>query len=295
MKRLYYLTVLPCLIGIMGCSGKSSFVPESNQVVVQGYLYAGKPVRDIRLTSTLGLGSLDTDAPPINDAVVRLIKNGDCYQLRPPYRFSDGYYSFSNRIISPGDCPGGECPGDELTVEEGDFFILEVLHYDKVATAETVVPPPPADIGVFPDSLSVSESSYPGTGEFSSGGPFIDDPNIAVTVSWQDDGSSMYYVILESKDTYSSPIDPDYPFGSPAIFVSSPVAGDRFPIGWINITHYGRYLVTVYRLNQEYADMYLTRNQDTRDLNEPLTNVENGLGIFTALNSSEIFFYVKPE
>jgi len=48
--------------------------------------------------------------------------------------------------------------------------------------------------------------------------------------------------------------------------------------------------VSVYRVNQEYADLYEGRRQDSRDLNEPSTNIENGLGVFSAFNSDSTFF-----
>ena len=39
------------------------------------------------------------------------------------------------------------------------------------------------------------------------------------------------------------------------------------------MTHLGKHRVKVCRVNQEYADLYQSRNQDSRDLNEPLTNI----------------------
>ncbi|HUU27164.1 MAG TPA: DUF4249 family protein [archaeon] len=287
MRRLYILILLPCLLGLMGCSKKLTFEPEHQLVVIQGYLYAGEPIKDIRLTSALELGSLDSVAPPINDAQVQLIKDGICYLLIPDRR-KKGYYRYSEE-----DCP--DCPPVDLTVETGDVFKLEVLYFGKVATAETVVPPPPGGIRTFPEILTVSNESYTGSREFRAGGVFTEDTAVAVTVSWEDDGKSLYFVSLEHKELRPSPIDPDFPFDRPGKFISAPIAGDHFPVGWSNITHYGKYLVKVYRINQEYADFYLTRNQDTRDLNEPLTNVGNGLGIFTAFNSAGIFFSVEKE
>ena len=286
MKYLYVFLVLACLAVAAGCSDKHVFKPEHNLVVVQAYLYAGQPVQDVMVTSTLGLGSTDTIAPPIVDAQVQLVKDGLCYLLQPSWWKKGNYYY-------TGDCP--ECPVSELTVEEGDEFTLEVLYYDKVATATTVVPPPPAGVRITPDSLFISANSYPGTGEFSPGGFFVEDPNTAVTVNWEDDGNSMYYVTLEHKFRYAEPIVPDYPFDQTPKFASIPFTGDNFPIGWINITHYGDYRLQVYRLNREYLEMYLSRNQDSRDLNEPLTNVRNGVGIFTALNSATLYFRVEKE
>jgi len=61
------------------------------------------------------------------------------------------------------------------------------------------------------------------------------------------------------------------------------------------MTHLGKHRVKVYRVNQEYADLYQSRNQDSRDLNEPLTNIVNGLGVFSAFNSDSVFFELKQQ
>lgn len=286
MKYLYGFLILACLAIISGCSDKLTFEPEHHLVVVQAYLYAGKDVEDVVVTSTLGLGSTDTVPPPIADAQVQLVKNGLCYMLQPSW-YKKGYYIYT------GDCP--ECPVDELTVEEGDEFTLEVIYYGKVATATTVVPAPPAGVEITPENLSVSAATYPGNGEFSPGGFFVEDPNSALTVSWEDDENSMYYVTLENKYIFTDPILPNYPFDRPPKFASAPFTGGHFSIGWTNITQYGEYRLQVYKLSREYLEMYLSRSQDSRDLNEPLTNVDNGLGIFTALNSATVYFQVEKQ
>ena len=37
------------------------------------------------------------------------------------------------------------------------------------------------------------------------------------------------------------------------------------------------------------------KQQDSRDLNEPATNIENGLGVFSAFNCDSVFFYAMQE
>jgi len=51
----------------------------------------------------------------------------------------------------------------------------------------------------------------------------------------------------------------------------------------------------LYRVNQEYVDLYKSRDQDSRNLNEPLTNIENGLGIFSAFANDSVYFYAIKE
>jgi len=61
----------------------------------------------------------------------------------------------------------------------------------------------------------------------------------------------------------------------------------------MTLTQFGTYRVKIYRVNQKYADLYESRNQDSRELNDPNSNIINGLGIFTAFNSDSIFFEIK--
>ncbi|MEA2064319.1 MAG: hypothetical protein U9P14_11515, partial [Gemmatimonadota bacterium] len=130
MRHWFYLVLLTCLTGLTGCADKITFEPESDLVVIQAYLYAGKPISDIRITSTLGLGSVDSLAPPINDAQVQLIKNGICYLLDPAGK--NGYYRYRT------ECYEGDCPIGELSVEAGYVFMIDFFYLDNVATAQTV-------------------------------------------------------------------------------------------------------------------------------------------------------------
>lgn len=75
-------------------------------------------------------------------------------------------------------------------------------------------------------------------------------------------------------------------------FVSRPILGDSARISDGQISYSGRHRVMIYRVNKEYADLFRSREQDSRQLNEPLTNIVNGLGIFTAVNSDSVFFTV---
>jgi hypothetical protein len=83
--------------------------------------------------------------------------------------------------------------------------------------------------------------------------------------------------------------------GGNFFFRSSPFQGDLYTINTRSLEKYGRHRVKVYHVNQEYADLYENREQDSRSLTEPLTNIKNGLGIFTAFSYSEVYFDVKNE
>ena len=64
--------------------------------------------------------------------------------------------------------------------------------------------------------------------------------------------------------------------------VFPPTAADRLPINALGLPILGRYRVNIWRVNQEYAALYNTLPQDSRELYEPFTNIAGGLGVFTA-------------
>ncbi len=76
-------------------------------------------------------------------------------------------------------------------------------------------------------------------------------------------------------------------------FVFPPTNRNEYRINAMQLTHLGKHIVKVYRVNQEYADLYGSRQQDSRELNEPLTNIHGGLGIFSAFNSASAIFTVE--
>lgn len=278
MKKYISAIVMLSALMIMGCSEETPFVPESDLVVIRGYLYANEPVTEIQITSTLGLGSEDSIAPPINDAEVTLIKGGNRYSLQPtPQR--EGYYHY---------------PGIDLSVDSGDEFKIEVSYFGKLATAQTVVPPSPVGMSIYPEELIVRSFSSDGGG-WGFRRQFFDDDTTALKVNWLNEDGSTFYVTLDNLEPDPQPITTRSPFARPSRIISVPIRGDEYRITRINVTHLGLHRVKVYRINQEYADLYRSRNQDSRDLNEPLTNIVNGLGVFAAFNSDSVSFQVVQE
>ncbi|OPZ69479.1 MAG: hypothetical protein BWY83_01966 [bacterium ADurb.Bin478] len=279
----YLSLLLVILFFAAGCSTKNPLEANAEKLVVRGYLYAHEPVQDIQLTSTLPLGSEATAAPPVNDASVSLWKNGVQYRLTPSAGDS-GYYHYS---------------GSDLNVESGDCFKLQVDYEGEVTIAETVVPNPPESLKISASHLLIPATFSPGIpGNFDQ---TKDDSTRSLTVTWKENLSSLFYVVLENMEANPTAISTNFPgFGDWAGFglramVMPPSSANEYHIARNSVSYYGHYAVLVYRVNQEYADLYMSRTQDSRDLNEPLTNIQNGLGVFSAFCSARIEFEVVEE
>ena len=248
-------------------------------IVVEAFLFAEEPIDDIYLSSVLPIDSEDTLATPINDADVRLVKDGTAYTLMPSS--TEGFYHY---------------PGDDLTVETGDVFQLEVEYGSTRITAETTVPAPPTGI-----TMSVTRITVPEVGDdfFAIRELFqaLNQDN-TLSVTWDNPEAESYFVALEAPANDN----PDYllpefirdRFGGFRI-VTEPTTANFYDIPIFSLEVIGSYTTTVYRINQEYADLYENREQDSRDLNEPPTNIDGGLGVFSAFNGRSITFQIVRE
>lgn len=253
---------------LLGCADTGDNPTDVQVAVVDAYLYANEPVNDIRLSSLIPYDSEDTLAKPINDADVAINQDGLVYHLVASgdsglYRYTDG----------------------DLTIEEGKTYEIEFNYYGKTISAKTTVPPKPRGTGISTDVFYIDGDSI--------APPDFRDTTNWEYITWENEDNDYFYVVIENVEGNPVSIDRDTTFSRGFRFMSAPTRSDSYRINpMITFKQYGRHRAKIYRVNQEYADLYESREQDSRNLNEPLTNVKNGLGIFTAANCDSIFFEV---
>lgn len=269
MKKILYIFISITLF--TACENTPN--PITNSFVIEAFLNAGEPVDDVYIKTTFPISELDDISEPISDAVVALIKNNVTYNLVPSD--SAGYYHY---------------PGTDLTVETGDIFQLEVIYDGVTATAETIVPTPTEGLQVSPDTMFFPLLGF---------GPPSDSvsnilANLLMTATWDNPNGDYYYLTVETVSDTIRPIFPDFiaDILSRFQFVSEPSNGTTISVPGVSFTSLGTHRARVYHINQEYVDLYLNQEQDSRDLNEPPTNINGALGIFSAFNSQEVLFEI---
>ena len=254
-----------------GCTPESSLVPELDLLAVRAYLYAGQPVTDVNLTSTLSIDDESETAPPVNDAEVGLMKDGIRYSL----------------ALSDGDSGYYHYEADDLTIEAEDTFHLEIFWEDQFLTAETIVPVKPANAAIAPDTLVVPE--------IASRQDFIDwqrSPNSRAEITWQNEDSDYYYILFDNIEEDAEPVDLSLPPRFTRL-ITEPLPFSRYVLSSALMTHYGDHHLVLFRVNEEYVMLYQMSGQDSRDLNEPFSNIDGGLGVFAAFNSDTLLFHVS--
>ena len=270
MKFRKLLILFIGIISVNGCTNESPLISEEESIVVWAYIYTSEPVNSIRLTTTISLDSEESDPPSINDAFVTLIKDGKRYECVP----------------SPGDSGYYHYDGIDLTIETFDEFAIEIEYLGKTVTAKTIVPESPVGVQISSTTFVIPDFS-----DRSSLFAWRQSENREIIVTWENSDDDFYYVTLVN--TESDPVAIESFFNARVReFVFPPINDDTYRIRLPMVTHLGKHKITVYKVNQEYVDLYESRNQDSRDLNEPLTNIVNGLGVFTAFNSDSSFITI---
>jgi hypothetical protein len=271
MKTLPTIAGGMFLIFLSSCSEENLLLPSEEQTVVQAYLNAGQASQSIDLSASYPIDTLEHTNTPISDGVVTVMKNGISYRFSPA-----------------ADVPGRyRYTGSGLSVQTGDLLSLRVERAGVVITSSTTVPPPPSSVRISPDTMKFTEETF----STPFGSRIILRSSGELTVRWVNTSQDYYYMTIEPVDPARQLLQQD---SIPRVFqfVSRPILGDSARISDGQISYSGRHRVMIYRVNKEYADLFRSREQDSRQLNEPLTNIVNGLGIFTAVNSDSVFFTV---
>ena len=264
MNKIILIGMTCLFAALTGCESETPLLPEAEQLVVRAYLYAGEPVTDIRLTATYAITSEDTIGLPIKDVAVTLEKNGRNYRL----------------TSSPGDSGYYHYGGSELEVNIGDKFRIAVDYQGRIASGETTIPSAPRGLEISADEFFIS------TGR-------IDTSSI--TVSWAEEEDTFFFVTVENLESVLTPINERLGNFLTQLrsFRSRPIRGNTYRISRFDLNYLGRHRARVYKVNREYANLYAFGQQDSRNLNEPETNIENGLGVFAGFSSDAVEFTVR--
>lgn len=267
MKQYLFLFLI---IGLIACEDNVFDFETTDTLVIEAYLHRGNPVTEVNISQLIPLISDSSASYEINDAEVFLEWNNQSFYLIPGSE--DGVYIYS---------------GDDLEVNVGDSYSLSVDYYDKITTSTTTVPSVPTGLNLNKDELEI---------------PVIDDfldlfnlPDLEpIEIYWDNPSGNYYYVVIENMESDPEEINQlNLDFDRENFFLVTPPTNlDVYNLAPGDITQFGTHRVIVYRVNQEYVDLYDSSEQDSRNLTEPRSNIENGVGIFTAFSSDTTYFEI---
>jgi hypothetical protein len=107
-------------------------------------------------------------------------------------------------------------------------------------------------------------------------------------------GDQLHFVVIDNIEVAPQILPTTAIFSRfAARLIQQPTAADSSVVRVVMLTHYGQHRLKLYRVNDEYVDLYRGLQQDSRDLNEPPSNIHGALGIFSAFSADSSFFEVR--
>lgn len=257
---------------LLGCEENTDLTALDTQTpVVEGYLYAGQPIDSFRVTQTVSYTGADSIVQPI-DGLTITISDGVNEAILTP--IGVGLYQNTTFIIQTES-------NYSMTFDYNDetIFAQTYIPATKIvtSTAETIYLDKIEDTGGFPN---IGELEFP-------------DP---IELSWDNAEGDYYYVVVQNIEE-----DPEVTnellanFGPPGgfRFISEPQIMDFYAINpRREIQQFGTHQIIVYRVNPEYAALYETSGTNSNTIQEPPSNIENGLGIFTGVSTDTVYLEV---
>ena len=268
MKQKTYILTLTILVLLNACTKENLNTGlDSDIPVVEAYLEPGKETT-IRLSKMLPFTEDEYSGSLIIDsAEVYISYEGTDYICTPVNDEPGMYVSLDSNLI----------------VEAGGAYSLFFEYNDYTVTSSTLIPPKPANAALSTTVYTVSQN----------GMGFIQDP---LTVTWDNPDNTYHIIIVEYMESNYNPIrwnmDPDS-YDQFRKISTEPVSGDSYNLDTRkHLLFYGSYQIHIYKVNEEYVNLYENISQNSLNLTEPLTNIENGLGIFTGINSVTLYLEV---
>ena len=281
-NKLFFSALFSITFLTLSCEDDLLPVPEADLIVVRGYLYAGQPVTDVVLASTLALDDESEIAIPIDSAVVVLKRSAEEFVLAPVHSYdtteTDTTFSITYTY-----------PDSDLVVAEGDTFILDINYGEQHLTSEAIVPAKPDSFSSNIDTMYVPS--------FDRNRDYIRwifaDSNI-IRLNWDNPEDHFHYLLMDNVEEDPEPLEKTLP-PRWRRFISEPFIDTSYAMLASTITHFGRHDIVLFHVQTNYVLLYQSSGQNSRDLNEPYNNINGGLGMFTAFNSDTVSIVLLPQ
>ncbi|MBP6978337.1 MAG: DUF4249 family protein [Bacteroidales bacterium] len=184
-------------------------------------------------------------------------------------------------VLEESDSAGVYCyPVDDLLIESGYDYAISFEYHDRMITAATSIPSKPEDFAISSDTLELEQIEID---EFN---PGFDD---LVELSWSNTDDFNYYVQVEFLDSVKNLVNLNLDTTDlPKIVSSRPMVTDEYNLNPTQLYYYGSYRIVLFKVNEDFADLYAISDISSISLTNPITHIEGGYGIFTGMNADTL-------
>jgi len=252
---------------LLSCAKDGGDDSMADRPVVVSYLVLGRPLT-MSVYQQKGLLDTTTYGATIKGLTIR-VSNGT--QTVTLSESSTGYYYYSDRNF----------------ITENATMTMSFEYNGKTISAQTIVPPKP---------INFVSSSY---------NQAVPDPDptstttttfIPVVFSWTMASNDNYLLVFANQDNTPNRIGSG--FGRRDSYRDLEFYLGQVPsysTSAMTFTFSGFYTTYLYRVNAEYNNIVNSSSTSSLNLTNPATNINNGLGIFTAMSVDSLVLNVYQE
>ncbi len=273
MKIFNCLICFSTIILTISCNKEESVQNSSNNTaVVEGYLFGGQPLENIKVFQSFSYNQLDTVLITLDDLEITVADLTDQYPL---FHIGNGIYQ-----------------NPDVIVAHDQTYSISFIWNGASISAQTYIPTK-REANISMTEVALLKIELGERGGFGSGS----DP---VEITWENETGDYYYIVIENIEEH-----PEYVNENIALFQAQNGGQSRFEFisepEVINfyaidarreLSQFGTHRIVVFRVNPEYASLYESSGNTTLSLEEPPSNINNGLGIFTGVSSDTLYLEV---
>jgi hypothetical protein len=164
----------------------------------------------------------------------------------------------------------------EDTIRAGQEYQLQFAYNGKTVQASTLIPTPVTGLKVEPESITRTTSSYYWG---------MDSDTTQIILSWDNPDNGFYQVYVDASNTSSDYFDTNF-----RRRMNQPIQASSHTMSMMEFRTTGNYFIYVYKVNKEYVELY--ERLSSSDLANPVSFIDNALGVFTAMSVARVRFAV---
>jgi hypothetical protein len=266
MKKLIIPMLFLAIILLASC-GKELTTPivPDKVAIVESYLYTGDSVITIKVTKLLPYSDDTTDAVEYISGLHLQINGSDLTETRT------GIYTL---------------PLGTERIQSGETYVLKFQYFSDTVSSITTVPDKPVNFSISSNTIYADRIT-------SAGGGMPSGPPADITLSWDNPDGSYYYVVIEYLESTRDYIN----YRSKSLDLSdttsiAPTNASETRLGTRNLYFFGSYRIVLFKVNKDFADLYQQTAVNSNNIITPVTNINNGFGVFTGMAGDTVYLEV---
>ncbi len=287
MKKLTntFATLLTLASLFLGCTKDiNNVIKPGDKPVVNAYLAPGQPVNMQIFTEIPYTATDSAYSKPIVGMKIQITQSN------------------GKNFLLVGDAEGNyQSNKSELIGPAGTTVSMSFSYNSRTISATTLIPPKP--IGFKMDQSEILRTARdftngggPGGG---GGGGFVQEPRVTINLNWSNADNVYHFVAAQNLETDPLPIvirptnNNQQDRRPQRRFTNQPIQANSSSIQSQTFEYFGKYAIILYRLNPDYAALYVNNSTTSQNIATPIGTVSNGLGIFTGVNADTLMLNVK--